>query len=218
MEELKAALNKSGFYVYYLFLVIGIFVLILCNKGDFLLWLNAHHNPGSDFFFKYWTHLGDGLVFAFLGILFIMTSYYNTIVLIFAVISQTIIVQGLKRFVFDDVVRPKLFFEDFDAIYQVPGVEIHASNSFPSGHTATAFTVAVLLSLLIKNKYWTSLLMALAILVGLSRVYLLQHFFIDIYFGSLIGFFNVLIIYSFMESSTLNNRASLKKGLIKNKL
>ncbi len=215
MEELKAALNKSGFYIYYLFLVIGIFALLLCAKGDFLLWLNAHHNSTFDFFFKYWTHLGDGLVFAFLGILFIMTSYYNTIVLIFAVISQTIIVQGLKRFVFDDVVRPKLFFEDFDAIYQVPGVEIHASNSFPSGHTATAFTMAVLLSLMIKNKYWTALLMLIAILVGLSRVYLLQHFFIDIYFGSLIGFLNGLIVYTLMESSALNNRASLKGGLVK---
>jgi len=215
MEELKATLNKSGFYIYYLFLVIGIFVLFLCDKGDFLLWLNARHNSTFDFFFKYWTHLGDGLVFAFLGVLFIMTSYYNTMVLIFAVISQTIIVQGLKRFVFDDVVRPKLFFEDFDAIYQVPGVEIHASNSFPSGHTATAFTMAVLLSLMIKNKYWTALLMLIAILVGLSRVYLLQHFFIDIYFGSLLGFLNGLIVYTLMESSALNNKASLKVGLIK---
>ena len=215
MEDIKATLKKSGFYIYYLFLGIGIIVLFFSDKGNFLLWLNAHHNSASDFFFKYWTHLGDGLLFAFLGILFLMTSYYNTLVLIFTVISQTIIIQGLKRFVFDDVVRPRLFFEDFNALYQVPGVEIHASNSFPSGHTATAFTVAVLLSLMIKNKYWTALLMVLAILVGLSRIYLLQHFFIDIYFGSLIGFLNALIIHSYMESSILRNKTSLKRGLIK---
>ena len=215
MEDIKATLKKSGFYIYYLFLGIGIIVLFFSDKGNFLLWLNAHHNSASDFFFKYWTHLGDGLLFAFLGILFLMTSYYNTLVLIFTVISQTIIIQGLKRFVFDDVVRPRLFFEDFNALYQVPGVEIHAYNSFPSGHTATAFTVAVLLSLMIKNKYWTALLMVLAILVGLSRIYLLQHFFIDIYFGSLIGFLNALIIHSYMESSILRNKTSLKRGLIK---
>jgi membrane-associated phospholipid phosphatase len=214
MEELKATLKTRGFYIYYLFLVMGFFILFLTDKGDFLLWLNAHHNTTSDFFFKYWTHLGDGLIFAFLGILFLLTSYFRTLVLIIAVIGQTMIIQGLKRFVFGDIVRPRLFFEDFDALYHVPGVEIHSSNSFPSGHTATAFTVAVLLTLMMKKKNLSSILMAMAILVGLSRVYLLQHFVIDIYFGSLIGFLIGIITYTLMESSSLSGKSSLKRGLL----
>jgi membrane-associated phospholipid phosphatase len=192
-------------------------VLILTQKGDFLIWLNAHHTGAMDFFFTYWTHLGDGLVFAFLGILFLLTSYYRTIVLIAAVISQTIVIQGLKRFVFGDVVRPKRYFENFESFYQVPGVEIHSANSFPSGHTATAFTVAVLLSLMTGSKRVSAVLMIMAILVGISRVYLLQHFFIDIYFGSMIGFLIGSVVYFWMGSTTLNNRASLKGGLIRRK-
>jgi len=215
MEELKATLKRSGFYIYYLCLVIGVFILLLSDKGDFLLWLNAHHNSTSDFFFKYWTHLGDGLIFAFLGILFLLVSYYNTLVLIMAVISQTIIIQGLKRFVFGDLVRPQLYFDNFESLYHVPGVEFHSYNSFPSGHTATAFTTAVLLALMFRKNNLSIVLMIIALLVGLSRIYLLQHFFIDIYFGSLIGFLNGLIIYSLMDSSRLNTRTSLKRGLIK---
>jgi len=214
MKELKATLKRSGFYIYYLFLIMGVFIMLLTDKGDFLLWLNAHHNSSSDFFFKYWTHLGDGLIFAFLGILFLLTSYYRTLVLIIAVISQTIVIQGLKRFVFGDIVRPELFFENFDALYHVPGVEIHSSNSFPSGHTATAFTVGVLLALMMRKKSFSSILIAMAILVGLSRVYLLQHFFIDIYFGSLIGFLIGIFAYTLMESSSLSGKSSLKRGLL----
>lgn len=214
MREFKKALKSSGFYIYYLFLVLGFIVLILTEKGDSLIWLNTHHNRALDIFFKYWTHLGDGLIFAFLGILFLLTSYYRTFVLIVAVISQTIVIQGLKRFVFGDVVRPKLYFENFESLYLVPGVDIHTSNSFPSGHTATAFTVAVLLSLMLRRTNLTALLMVMAILVGVSRVYLLQHFFVDIYFGSLIGFLIGLIVYYLMGSSALSRKSSLKRGLL----
>jgi membrane-associated phospholipid phosphatase len=214
MQEYKVTLKNSGFYIYYLFLLIGILILFLTQKGDFLIWLNANHNKAFDIFFRYWTHLGDGLVFAFLGIWFLLTSYYRTLVLIAAVISQTIVIQGLKRFVFGDVVRPKLYFENFESFYQVPGVEIHSYNSFPSGHTATAFTVAVLLSLMIGKRNVTGILMTGAILVGISRVYILQHFFIDIYFGSIIGFLIGVIVYLLMETSSLNQKDNLKRGLL----
>jgi membrane-associated phospholipid phosphatase len=213
MREFKIILKSSGFYIYYIFLALGFCVLVLTMKGDFLIWLNAHHNKTMDLLFKYWTHLGDGLVFAILGVWFLLTSYYRTLVLIAAVIVQTIIIQGMKRFVFGDLVRPKLYFDHFESFYQVPGVEIHSSNTFPSGHTATAFTVAVLLSLMIRKSSITSILMVMAILVGISRVYLLQHFFIDVYFGSIVGFLIGVIVY--LRSSGLNNRTSLKRGLLR---
>jgi membrane-associated phospholipid phosphatase len=67
---------------------------------------------------------------------------------------------------------------------------------------------------MMKKKNLSSILMAMAILVGLSRVYLLQHFFIDIYFGSLIGFLIGIITYTLMESSSLSGKSSLKRGLL----
>ncbi|MDH5599438.1 MAG: phosphatase PAP2 family protein, partial [Cyclobacteriaceae bacterium] len=38
-----------------------------------------------------------------------------------------------------------------------------------------------------KNKYISALSFILALTVGFSRVYLLQHFFVDIYFGAILG-------------------------------
>jgi membrane-associated phospholipid phosphatase len=213
--SIRKTISQTGFMIYYIFLVVGFVLLILFDKGEVLLWINENHCSFQDLFFKYWTYLGDGLAFALLIIIFLMVSYYRTIMIMIAVISQTIVIQGLKRFVFSDVVRPKLFFENFGDLHQVAGVDIHSYGSFPSGHTATAFTIAVLLALIFRNKYLTGLLMIMAILVGISRIYLLQHFFIDVYFGSIIGFLNVIIMYSWIESSSLNNKSGLKRGLIK---
>jgi membrane-associated phospholipid phosphatase len=213
--NLRIAIAQTGFIIYYLFLALGLVLLILFDKGAVLLWLNQKNNPFLDLFFKYWTYLGDGIVFAVLIVFFLMFNYYRTLMIAFAVISQTVIIQGLKRIVFNDMVRPRLFFEHFDELHQVAGVDVHSYGSFPSGHTATAFTAAVLLSLMFRNKYFTVVLMFVAILVGISRIYLLQHFFIDIYFGSIIGFLNGLVIYFWMESSSLNGNPGLQGGLIR---
>jgi len=211
---IKKTMLKSGYFVYYVFLIAGALVLLLTEKGDFLLWLNEHHNSSLDIFFKYWTHLGDGLIFAVFILIFLMTNYYRAILLALATITQTLVIQGMKRLIFDDSVRPKLFFENFENLYSIPGVDVHTANSFPSGHTATAFTIAVILALMMKKNTLTALLMMMAILVGISRVYLLQHFFVDIYFGSLIGFLNGAIVFFVLESSRWNDKSSLKKGLV----
>lgn len=208
------SLLEPGFILYYLFLAAGTFILFLTEKGEFLIWLNSHHTTVFDIFFKYWTHLGDGLIFAALIVFFLLTSYFRAILLIIAVITQTVMVQGLKRFVFDEIVRPGSFFSNFESFHHVSGVEIHHFNSFPSGHTATAFTVAVLLSLFYHNRYLTVVLMSMAILVGLSRIYLLQHFYIDVYFGSVIGFLNACLVYYWVISSPKMSGLPVHKGLL----
>lgn len=78
-------------------------------------------------------------------------------------------------------VRHKL--EEFDTI---PGHYIHDGfNSFPSGHTMSAFLLATTLSMLFpKGRFF---FLVLAILVGLSRIYLVQHFLEDVLFGSILG-------------------------------
>ena len=58
--EGKKALRDSGFVIYYLFLGAGALLLLSTEKGEILLWINSRHNAFLDFFFKYWTHLGDG--------------------------------------------------------------------------------------------------------------------------------------------------------------
>jgi membrane-associated phospholipid phosphatase len=80
--------------------------------------------------------------------------------------------------------------------YEVPGVELHHWGSFPSGHTTTAFMLASFLYLVLPKKmkiHW--LLMGIAFLVGISRVYLMQHFLMDIWAGALLGILSSLVSY-----------------------
>ncbi len=58
--------------------------------------------------------------------------------------------------------------------------------SFPSGHASGAFAGAVVFAAYDKKRKW--MYYTLAILISISRVYLLCHYFIDITFGALIGY------------------------------
>ncbi len=58
-------------------------------------------------------------------------------------------------------------------------------NSFPSGHSATAFAVMVACSAFLPRARW--LLIGAAALCGVSRVYLGAHFPLDVIYGSTIG-------------------------------
>lgn len=211
--DIKKHIKNPGFIIYYIFLLTGAFILFVNEKGNVLLWINRYHNDFLDILFKYWTHLGDGAIFAVLIVLMLMVNYYRSLIVALAVISQIVIIQGSKRFIFSDVNRPKLFLDNFYELHQVEGVNIHVYHSFPSGHTATAFTVAVLLSLFLRNKYLTSIFMVMALFVGISRVYLLQHFFIDIYFGSILGFLIGIIVFAWMDTSTIRRNPAWNRGI-----
>ena len=62
---------------------------------------------------------------------------------------------------------------------------IPASASFPSGHSATAFATAVAVSVVYPRLRWP--LLALALAVALSRVYLGMHYATDVAAGSALG-------------------------------
>jgi membrane-associated phospholipid phosphatase len=171
---------------------------LITEKGDLELWLNEKNNHIADVFFKYWTHVGDGAVYAVIIILLLaFYSYWSAFYLLLVSILQTILVQILKLVFFPDAPRPKSFFGESVNLHFVEGVEVHAWNSFPSGHTATAFAIACALSILMnhsKNSIWGIVLFVIAALVALSRVYLLQHFFIDTAVGAFLGIIAALIV------------------------
>jgi membrane-associated phospholipid phosphatase len=100
-----------------------------------------------------------------------------------------------KKWFFAGMPRPAEFLKEV-SFYEVPGIELHHWGSFPSGHTTTAFMLASFLYLMLPKKLNLHyLVMSLAFFVGLSRVYLMQHFLMDIWAGALLGIFSSLISY-----------------------
>jgi membrane-associated phospholipid phosphatase len=189
-----------GMILYYLFMLSGGVILLHFEKGEGVVWLNQQGTKFLDLFFACWTYLGDGIVFVLLMIFFLFRSYFFLLVTLLAAIIQTIFVQGLKLVVFPDLDRPKLFLENFMKLRPIEGIDVHSYYAFPSGHTATAFSIALILSVFLVNKKWSLVLFIAAIGVGISRVYLLQHFFVDIYFGSFFGLVSAMIALYLLKS------------------
>ena len=79
--------------------------------------------------------------------------------------------------------RPRPY-ETYDDIY--PDVR-ETGNSFPSGHTAMAFSTATTLLLTTEKWYYAAPVYAWAMGVGYSRIYLGQHYPSDVIAGAIVG-------------------------------
>ena len=63
----------------------------------------------------------------------------------------------------------------------------NAYHSFPSGHTADLFTSAIFTSLLLPAGWQRQLCFGFAVLVGLTRIALYEHYPLDVVSGAFIG-------------------------------
>ena len=75
-------------------------------------------------------------------------------------------------------------------------------NSTPSGHAIRAFSLFSALSLI--NKKRMPLYIFLAIVVGISRVAVTDHYPSDVIFGAFIGIFTALWLYKLTRQNTSN--------------
>ncbi|MDF2436089.1 MAG: rane-associated phospholipid phosphatase [Bacteroidota bacterium] len=207
--------NNLAFLIpYLLFLFSGAFLIFMNAKADTHLEFNKHHNTFFDYFFRFSSYLGEGFAILLTVVILLAVSYRYTLVVAVANISSGLITQTLKHTVFEDVVRPKKFFEGIHDLYLVPDVENHLYNSFPSGHTTCAFALYFSLALIIKKRSLKFLCFVIAMLVGYSRIYLSQHFFEDVYAGSAIGVTSAFITYMLFQSA---ETTGLDNSLVKKK-
>lgn len=207
-------INKSLQLIVLIYLLSFGVILLLTNHGEVVLWANERHIAFLDQFFKYITHLGDGLVLGIFAFGLLLTNYYKFFQALIAIACQTVLVLMFKLWLAEGAPRPKAFFADrINELNFIEGVEVRNYGSFPSGHTASAFTLAFILILLVKNETWRIVIFIVALLIGFSRVYLIQHFMIDIYIGSVFGIISVIIGWKIMLP--YQGREKLQRGLLK---
>jgi membrane-associated phospholipid phosphatase len=208
--------NFSFFLPYLLFLIIGGLLQIGYSKTELFFLINGNDYSVADYFFRYMTHLGDGLFYILVVLMLALVSYRKAAVAVGCYALSSLIAQLLKRLVFADALRPKAFFENSTyAIHMVEGVTLHSYHSFPSGHATSAFSLFCLLSILTKNKTLGYVWFCLALIASYSRVYLSQHFFGDIYAGSFIGIVVTVAVYYWLETIfRKNTKPWHSKGLL----
>lgn len=187
--------NSYFFVLVVLYFFVGLFIVIFIRKGDDVIWINQFHHSFADNFFKYVTHLGDGLFCIALSLLFLFfKKYKNTLLIFLAFAFSGLLAQFFKKIIFPDLMRPIAYLNQVD-LQLVEGVEVLTNNTFPSGHTATAFATFLMLSLIFSPKTWGVFFFALAFIVSISRIYLVQHFFVDTYAGAFLGVLSALLAY-----------------------
>lgn len=187
--------------VFALFLLGGIPFLI-ADQGALLIQLNEHRSPGGDLFFRWFTKVGEG--FGYLAVFLLLLVYKRQAAWGVPLLGIAVsLVAWVGKTLFQHP-RPYLYFEQQGLLAQlelIPGVKMHKGlTSFPSGHTMAAFALFTFLALCFPRKPWLSLTcFCIALLVGVSRMYLVQHFFEDVYSGALLGLGLGMLAYYFLN-------------------
>ncbi len=212
---MKNLLKENRWFIipYLIFLSFAVILLLNYSKTELHIFSNKANSPFFDFFFKYTTLLGDGTVIAILFIALLLIKYRFAFAFLAGSLATSLFVNIIKKVVLHDVYRPSKYFELFETyqLHFVEGVKLHALQSFPSGHSATAFNVFFTLALLTKNNGLKFLFFVAALLVAYSRVYLSQHFLIDIGAGSLTGVLFILFFFVWFDKI---NKKWLEKSIL----
>lgn len=126
------------------------------------------------------------VVIAAVLILYVVKQKKEVFVMLNSLALCSLLVYGTKLIIQRE--RP-------DVIFDLPLMD---EFSFPSGHTAIAFAIASTMSYFTKRRT-DIVLFILAVLVGMSRIYLQAHYLTDVIAGALIGIFSSWIIRKYQK-------------------
>jgi membrane-associated phospholipid phosphatase len=201
------------FIPYLILLIVCIILKLNFTREDIYFAVNRHNSLFFDYLAPFFTDLGDGWTIIFLSFVLLLFSYRKAFLLLTAYAITSILAQLIKHSVY--AARPKLYFKDqLDRIHFIKGTELATLGSFPSGHTVTAFSAAVMLTWFCRDRRWGTVFFVIACLIGYSRMYLSQHFFEDVLAGSAIGFFVTVIWLWWISNKIFINGIKWNQGLL----
>jgi membrane-associated phospholipid phosphatase len=209
---------KAFFLCYFPFLVAGLLLITLLKKGEIVLLINRYSKEEWDGIVSILTDLGLGGVvagfmvsMAFVRIRYAIMGLFN--------LGLVGIFTSLLKNIFYDHVRPLRYFHHDDFYRFIYSADTNYLHSFPSGHAMAIFATMSLLAYFSGRREVGILLFLVALTVGMTRIYLCQHFFIDVYFGFLIGLIlTLLTIWIGDIVLALNQREFFQKPIYRLKM
>lgn len=209
----KTYANILPFLIPTLILALSIALLLaIIPKGELHLLLCQPHMPFLDTIVPVFSDLVDWLPYLVVVLLLFYRAGWATF-LASNLLLSTLIVQPIKHLV--NAPRPLTWFAENMpdvALPLVDGVKMNLWLSFPSGHTTTFFVLFFSISIIlcsetIKGKNILSLFCFLLATFGAyTRIYLSQHFALDVFAGILIASFTTILLYYFLVLKTKNTR------------
>ncbi len=189
-----------------------VLALLLIPKAQLHLQLCQPHTVFFDTIIPLVTNLVDWLPYLSILLLLFYRAGWATF-LASNLLLSTLIVQPIKHIV--HAPRPLTWFAENMPDVSLPlveGVKMNLWLSFPSGHTTTFFVLFFSLSIIlcaenIKGKNILSFICFLCASFGAyTRIYLSQHFALDIFAGILIAVCSTLVLYFFLVKRTQNTQ------------
>lgn len=166
---------------------------------DILYFLQELHSPLFDRIMVGISFLGNvGWIWIVLTVLFLCFPRYRRcgIVTALALILDFLICNiGIKNL----VARPRPCWLDPSVDLLIP---VPKDFSFPSGHSAAAFAVAIVV--LLYHRKEGAAILALAVMIAFSRLYLFVHFPTDVLGGCLVG--SVCGVIAFMLAGRVEKK------------
>jgi membrane-associated phospholipid phosphatase len=200
-QQLHKLLSAKLFLCLYgLFLVLAFCCIFYFQKGDLILYFNANRHFATNYFFLMTTQLAEFPFIISIFVILLFVRFGNAFIFVVTWAISGVLAQSLKRFF--DMPRPAAVYDE-GILNKVGQSLLHHQHSFPSGHATTAFALFLCLALMKKNNFWQLLFFILALATALSRVYLLQHFFVDIVAGSLLGVCTAILVFVSINSSNI---------------
>lgn len=213
-------------FFYVIILVCASYLLAVYPKLDLHLLMNQWHNGVGDTLFPIISKFAEWPVFVIGALPLFFWKAGWTYLYAMSEATAAIVIFIIKRIIC--LPRPITCFADrLEVLQLVPGVHMHAHNSFPSGHSSTFFVFFTMLSLILAYYYFRKqkdgkkahsrwivffIFVCLATAGCYSRIYLSQHFLMDTVAGSLIGvtiatlYFNLFYSHDWMNRKWFNIR------------
>lgn len=199
--------NRLFFIIFFVWVILGAILQLFFSPTELMFWINQHHNSLLDSFFYYVTLLGEDTIWFALLCSFVYDNYvrekdksYVIKVLLISWLSKVLVSVSLKN-IFNFPRPIEVYQHSGQAIHLVDGITMHHWQSFPSGHTMTAFAFACVCLFVLKNTRLAVMFLFVAMLVGYSRMYLFQHFPRDVFAGGVLGVGIVIFVAFFLKSN-----------------
>ncbi|MFZ1692301.1 MAG: phosphatase PAP2 family protein [Flavobacteriales bacterium] len=173
--------------------------------------MNGYHTPALDRFFAAFTHVADGLVPTALAFIMLFWKGWRAFLLVgLSALVSALFAQFLKHGPYSHLDRPSMFREQLVGMPWVEGIDLHAHNSFPSGHTTAAFAMCMALAIIVGKPRFAMAFAILAGLLGYARIYLSQHFLQDTVTGAALGTLTCWAVYHALYVSRWSQAPWLK--------
>lgn len=160
-----------------------------------MLYINAHNSPELDKIMYHITRLPELAYIVFIVVLGLFLEKRNFLSIVISLSLCGLLILLFKEVLFPHMTRPfEWLNSEHIPFHKVDGIRLHSNGSFPSGHTMSAFCALALIGFASRKGWIQILLFLLAVLSGYSRVYVAQHYLMDVYTGALIGFILAVLV------------------------